>query len=377
MVYRSGFGFAFELPEGWRREEHNQTITFHGPQGNAGRTEQVVQLSIGGILPRFQSAAQRKAFLAEPGAEVLDGRVGDETNVAILRKATNSEISVVRDGIHYSFTHSHDSETLRAVEWMCRTATFPTLAEAQAAIEQWGNPQAQAVTRVLRAHTPEEARAALAASGATEVKIGEAITGHSLVGNSSPPVADDPFAIAGSEVNEPSPAQMLLDQLDNGSSKAEEDLVKMGDECVDDLVQSIAQINGRLNGSIKCDRVDRSNEMLRLERRVHIIRQLKHPGTLKAAFDALADSAVAVRDYRMQRDMAYDSGNPMLAMVVEPYLATAKSLNRAAVEALVAFGPQIIPQAEHYMGNSQEPVVKALHQVVSRLRPRWWQFWKQ
>lgn len=171
MRHEPGSGFSFELPDGWRRDERNLTITYLGPQGRMGSTEQVIQLQIGGILAQFHAPEAREKFLIEPGATVYRTIVGSEKNAVVLKKTTNCEISIVRDGIHYSFSHGHDSETLRAVEMIKETARFPTPDVAAAELWRSADPKIQAVARALRADSPEQAREILTEAGAPGKKV--------------------------------------------------------------------------------------------------------------------------------------------------------------------------------------------------------------
>jgi hypothetical protein len=126
MHYEREDGFSFDLPDGWRRDEHNLMLTFYGPSGDPGHNSEVIQIMIGDILPRYFSPAAREQFLAEPGAETLRSRVGDEDNVVVLKKSRESEISVVRDGIQYTISHGHDAITDAAIELLKATAQFPS-----------------------------------------------------------------------------------------------------------------------------------------------------------------------------------------------------------------------------------------------------------
>lgn len=147
-------GFFFELPDGWRRDEHNLNISFHGPNGAMGRTSEVIQLQIGSILPKYEDAQSREKFLAEPGATVSRTRVGNEVNAVVLRKARNSEISVVRAGVHYTISHSHDSATEAAIACLKRTARFGSSASAESSIRTWSDPKNQNVARMLHGKAP-------------------------------------------------------------------------------------------------------------------------------------------------------------------------------------------------------------------------------
>ena len=72
MQYRDGaVGFSFELPDGWRRDEHNITTTFSWPNGGPSASSEVIQLMIGDVLPRYVDPVKREKFLIEPGVTVL------------------------------------------------------------------------------------------------------------------------------------------------------------------------------------------------------------------------------------------------------------------------------------------------------------------
>lgn len=147
-------GFSFDLPDGWNKDDHNLTLTFYGPKGGLGITTELIQIQIGGILPQYFSPKSRQRFLAEPGAQVLHTRVGNEENVVVLKRARDSEISVVRDGVHYTIAHVHDAATESAIERLKQTARFPSPEQAQSALRSWADPASQAVARILRGKVP-------------------------------------------------------------------------------------------------------------------------------------------------------------------------------------------------------------------------------
>jgi hypothetical protein len=147
-------GFSFELPEGWRRDDHNLTLTFYGRNGGAGITSELIQVKIGTILSGYLTPESREQFLAEPGARVLRSRVGDEDNVVVLRRVRDSEISVVRDGIQYTISHTNDPAAESAVERLKKTARFPSSQMAQSAIRRMADPKHQAVSRMLHGKAP-------------------------------------------------------------------------------------------------------------------------------------------------------------------------------------------------------------------------------
>lgn len=345
MIYSNDdIGFSFELPEGWSKDEHNLTLTFYGPNGGFGKVSEVIQLKIGSILPEFVSADKREGFLAEPGAQVIRGKLGTETNVVVLKRATNSEVSAVRDGIHYTISHSNDPVTFNAINRLCQSAHFPPPHRASDAIERWSDPAKRATAKALPAKTQSS-------SSDWERQ------GHVMAST---------------------PHKRLLEKLDGGgldSGEAENALVALGDESLDDLLQSVAEINGRMNGSIRDEFLDPPAEMARLERRIRVMERLRSPMTLKALFDAVADSALAMESCSQMRDIAYERGELGIPMMAEQHIRSAKSLNEAAIKALVAFGKQVVPHARRYMSTSPPAVSRAMRNVISRLEPKWWRFW--
>jgi hypothetical protein len=159
-------GFSFDLPEGWRHDEHNLTLTFFGPNGRIGYPFELIQMQIGTILPRYLDPESREKFLAEPGAEVLRSRLGNERNVVVLRKASETEISAVHDGVQYTIAHSNDKATKEAVERLKESFGFPSVEEAVAAIQRSNDPQKHAILRALRSGSPGQARRVLREAGA-------------------------------------------------------------------------------------------------------------------------------------------------------------------------------------------------------------------
>jgi hypothetical protein len=161
-------GFSFDLPDGWRRDEHNPKLTFYGPNGGVGITTELIQIQIGTILPPYVTPASREQFLAEPGAQVLRSTVGDEQNVVVLRRRQYSEISVVRDGIQYVIAHANDAATEGAIERLKQTARFPSAEMAHVAIrymrDRMGDPKYRAWNRLMLGKAPVPAPRVPAAS---------------------------------------------------------------------------------------------------------------------------------------------------------------------------------------------------------------------
>ena len=158
-------GFSFDLPDGWRHDEGNLTLTFFGPNGQIGYTSEVIQMQIGTILPPYLEPGSSEKFLAEPGADVFRSKLGDETNVVVLRKLSNSEVSAVRDGIQYSVSYSNDTATQKAIKQLRESFQFPSREKAIAAIQSWDDPGKQAILKALKAGSPEEARRVLYEAG--------------------------------------------------------------------------------------------------------------------------------------------------------------------------------------------------------------------
>jgi hypothetical protein len=372
-------GFSFELPEGWSRIKHNLPSIFLGPNGDAEKVIEFIQLNIGSILSQYINRDHREAFLAEPGAQVFRGMLGDETNVAVLKKETSSEISAVRDGIHYMIFHSNDPVTLAAIESLCRSARFPKFQQACEAIASWSDPAQQAIAKALRSNSVEEARSSLISAGAPSVFVAPGISSHDLsnILRIEPKPSHELQRIP--DDTPVTPQQHLLEKLDGGGKaarEAEDALVVFGNDALDDLLQSVAEINGRMNGTIRDGLTNPLVEMARLERRVRVMERIRSSMVIKALFDALTDSALAVDAYMQQRDAAYARHDFMTVMMAYEHIEAASSLNQAAINALVAFGEEVAPHAGRYLSTSPPAVVRALKKVISRLEHKWWRFWE-
>ncbi len=63
---RKDLGFSFDLPDGWRRDEHNLTLSFYGPNGGADVMSELIQIKIGTILPQYDTPT--------PGVALTQGR---------------------------------------------------------------------------------------------------------------------------------------------------------------------------------------------------------------------------------------------------------------------------------------------------------------
>jgi len=186
MHYKDkSLGFSFELPEGWRHDEHNLTLTFFGPNGRIGYASELIQMQIGTILPQYLDPDSREKFLAEPGAEVFRSKLGNETNVVVLKKPSDSEISAVHDGVQYTIAHSNDEATQRTIDRIKESFKFPSVQEAVAAIQRSNDPQKQAILRALKSGSSEEARRVLSEAGMPPVIERPGYTMH-RVGTATP-----------------------------------------------------------------------------------------------------------------------------------------------------------------------------------------------
>jgi len=166
MKYKDrSLGFAFELPEGWKHDEHNMTLTFFGPNGRIGHMAELIQMQIGTISPQYHDPASREQFMSEPGAHVSRSKLGKETNVIVLTKQNDTEITAVHDGVQYSIAHTNDAPTLNAIEDVKNTFVFPSTEEALEAIKRSANPQKQAIIRALKSCSAEQARKELSNAG--------------------------------------------------------------------------------------------------------------------------------------------------------------------------------------------------------------------
>jgi hypothetical protein len=146
----SDLGFLLELPDGWRMQRGNQvvyvagverkappTIFFFGPS-SVDKTSEYIQLEIGTLPSNYFDAGERETYLKEPQATVGRTTVGGEDNAVYLRRDRGySELSVVRDGIHYVFTHSNDPVTEGAVAHLKANTRFGSREQSAATIEAW------------------------------------------------------------------------------------------------------------------------------------------------------------------------------------------------------------------------------------------------
>ena len=373
-------GFSFELPEGWIELIPYSIVTFQGPQGQLGEFFQIIQMSFGRILPQYVSPESRRTFLAEPGAEVLPGCIGEEKNVVVLRTQNSSEISIVRDGVQYTILHSNDPATMEAIEVLSRFAKFPTFRQASNAIAHWSAIADLPALKGARSRAGGEVGRLLDPPGVPLRTLVDGISFRIVDGRDCTRRTNSCDWQEEIRALNESTQKRILDKLDRGGDDAcaaEQELVALGDEAIDDILQSIAEINGRMNGTIRGGTTDPIGQMAHLERRVKVIARTRSPMAIKALFDALADSALAVESYTNQRDLALARGDFIQSTMAVVHIDAACSLNAAATSALIAMGAQVLTQAHYYMSCSDPVVCRALQKVITRLEPKWWQFWKR
>jgi hypothetical protein len=431
--------FSFDLPAGWRRDQFIRPITFFGPNGGLGKNSEIIQLKIGGINPKYVEPAARETFLAEPSAEVFRTEAGGEKNAIVLKTPTHGEISVVRDGMHYQFSHSNDAKTMAAIDLIRSSAQFPIGNQAAAVSKEITT----ADTSYLGKYFENEASCAICERHM--IKLQEAkgrviITreeDHSNIGTAeeckecgrrycdrcypSRPKNDclcgkgrdivethggvtyrgsmrlvkvqytnhqtqagssDKVVKQSTQFESPPPfdgmneTKQLLIALDSTgykpSLKQEAAIVALGDTAIDDILESIYLINGKMNSSIRVDNLDPIAEMKALEKRIRILGTLKRPVAIKAIFDALADSAIAASEFRRKANII----PPMMSMLAHQHKMAAESLVNTAIDALASYGEAIIPPARRYLDQVSPPVQKALRKVLARVERKWWQFWK-
>jgi len=153
-IYKdSSLSFKFELPEGWKHDKQNLVLTFTGPNWSIGHMTELIQIQIGTILPQYHDPESRKQFMSEPGAHTTCSKLGNETNVVMLKKPRETEITALHDGVQYSIAHTNDSPTLKAIEKLKETFEFPSIEEALDAIRRSANPQKQAIMKILKSRS--------------------------------------------------------------------------------------------------------------------------------------------------------------------------------------------------------------------------------
>ena len=182
VEYADGtLGYSFLLPDAWRVDTRVNPLTFFGPNGRVGLSTEHIQIITGGIGPQYVNPTSREEFMKEPGATVRRGTLGSETNVVVCEWLDHTEISAVRDGVHYNIVHPHDDATRVAVKSICDSFRFPAQGKAVGVLRRSADPSVQTMAAVLNAGSADEARRILASSSAVEsVRQGSSGTEYRL-----------------------------------------------------------------------------------------------------------------------------------------------------------------------------------------------------
>jgi len=140
-------GFAFELPDGWREgwTAPGSTVTFYGQKGDWRAKQEIIQLTIGVPAPMYLEPAHREEYLREPGAEVCRTVFAGEPNAVEFKALDRTEMSVVRHGVHYSFSYSNDTVAEEAFRRLRQTVIFPSPRATEASLQE--GPLAPALSR--------------------------------------------------------------------------------------------------------------------------------------------------------------------------------------------------------------------------------------
>jgi len=157
--------FSFQLPEGWRKQEHTLIRTF--TSGGCHLYIQVGDLA----SPEFADADERGRYLMEPGCTCIRNRqLGDEENTVIVDHQSRGDgvISAYRDGLLYSVSYDplSDPSLRNAIELVLSSFRFPSPEKSQAAMrDAYADPANVALSEMLRQRSPEELRERLGRAG--------------------------------------------------------------------------------------------------------------------------------------------------------------------------------------------------------------------
>lgn len=115
------YGVFFEIPPQWRFEDTIKPLTFFGPNGALGINNELFQLMIDPVLPRYKTPESRIELLREPGVNVYKGKFGSASNVVIAENVKHTEISIVHKNNHILISHSNDNATRDAIKMLSGT----------------------------------------------------------------------------------------------------------------------------------------------------------------------------------------------------------------------------------------------------------------
>ncbi len=195
MKYRDpDLGYSFDLPEGWQQDTQSLFPSF---RRDAAR----IQVRVGDAAdPKFADSKERERFLMEPGCVCIKDRaLGGEPNTVIVDHETRGDgvISTYRDGFLYSISYDNlgQQEVRLAIAAILGSFQFPSPAQAQEAMRAvHASPAGRALSAVLHADSPEDARRRLAQAG---MPPGITRPGYSI--HSVPPGPDQNEAKSGKQ----------------------------------------------------------------------------------------------------------------------------------------------------------------------------------
>lgn len=155
--------------------------------------------------------------------------------------------------------------------------------------------------------------------------------------------------------------QRMILSLDTAEGRLirqiEDEITQCGKQYVDALTTSANDCNRKITAAAIGQDWKAARECMKaLERRIRVLGRIGSPKAISTILDALADSDGA----------AENTG-----------FTEAKSLCKAAGEALVNIGEPAIPYLRDNIDDRRPPVREAVLSILSRLEPKkWWQFWK-
>jgi hypothetical protein len=149
----------------------------------------------------------------------------------------------------------------------------------------------------------------------------------------------------------PNRVSQLLLQLDrtqdDDASKVEDELVSMGRPIVQQLLNSVTDVNRGIILAAMTGRLGEAALAMRaIARRINVLGRIASPTAIPALLDALADSAMVADN---------------------PSFPEAKSVLKSAGDALVKLGDAATPHLHEHLDDRREPVRMAVTTVLRRL----------
>jgi hypothetical protein len=388
-------GFTFELPEGWHRSEHMINPSFIGTiflVSDRG----LILLMPGEVKDELvDNEARKKALRQEfqaQGATNLHFSskpvyLGDEGNVVYAEFDLGPKRACAISAVHGGFLVEirfdgdlRDPNYKAVVQQLMSSFEFVTPSKPIRFVPMEEARLPSPLHDGLTAQSPEEAREMLTKCGSPPLVQGPGYTIHKLKSESDigEPQHDYqmPTKAKKISVQKVSELDKLLDNPNKEDRRrAEDQLVALLEEAVDQLLDSIDRINRLL-----LQRDNPEANMAALERRIRILEKIGSPRAVKAIIDAVADSAGTVEVLRQQINETYDHPDPFyrhdILLLASGRQVVAESLRDSAVNALAAIGKPALPLIHSSISKASRPAQKALRRAASRIQKKWWQFWK-